>query len=254
MRIQNNKLIKLINSLIFLLISIFLVNTTYAITASTIFNKYPELLKIVEEPVAQAIAKDEAEQTRLNTPSNLGSANTLGYYLLPSSTNGSYMNGGWGTCESHKWGSKKLIEVITTVADKWHAKYPGSRFVVGDLSGMSITTGAYCGHQTHGLGINFDLMPSGSPSFCNINAPVEANIEMGKMFIDTGIVDRILIGGVGENSSASIIRNAWKAYANSKGYYYESIVPSGDSHNTHCDIRISGRYALREWRPSSCCN
>jgi hypothetical protein len=209
--------------------------------------------KYIEQPTSPPIITTNPVTGIVNPP-NLGSPNSLGYYLLPVSTNGSYQNGGWGTCESHKWGSKELIGVITTVADRWHLKYASSKFVVGDLSGMSLASGTYCGHQTHGVGINFDLMPSGSPKFCETSASVEVNIELGKMFLDTGIVDRILIGGVGEPSSATTVRNAWKDYANSKGLYYESTVPSGISHLTHCDIRIASKYALPEWRPSSCCN
>ncbi len=172
-------------------------------------------------------------------PPNLGSPNSLGYYMLPNALNGEYVFGGWNTCTNRRWGSKTLIGVIYTVAKRWHAKYPNSNFTIGDLNATD--------HASHGNGVDFDLMVYGNPSATQITASADANIELGKMLIDTGVVKLIIFGTSETDQRGVAVRSAWKAYANSKGLSFTTYPYRG--HDDHFHIRINDEFRGPDSRP-----
>ena len=191
---------------------------------------------------------DSGTEGIINAPS-LESPNALGYYKMPSASNGEYLFGGWNTCESHRYGSKTLIDAIYTAALKWKAKYPQYTFRIGDLNGATIKQYPGRGHSSHGNGVDVDIVTYGNWSI-QINAPTQVNIDLGKAFIDTGVIKLIIFGGKVYNSNAPIVQNAWKVYANSKGLPFQTY--SYGNHDNHFHVRINDQYRLAEYRPVPC--
>jgi len=212
-------------------------------------------------PTQEPSPTSEPSSSGTSVPSNLlGPPNEWDYYLLPNSPLYSYS--GWGTCESHRWGSKELINAIYSAASAWKAKYPGSNFTTGDLNGpISGTvcpgTDRRCGHSSHGDGTGVDIMIYKSPgswvSFgCQINAPEQNNIDIGKMLIDTGVVKKIIFATNPSDTRGIRVRKAWTDYAESKGltgFDTYALYP----HDDHCHVAVDPAYALSVWRPTSCC-
>ncbi len=185
-------------------------------------------------------------------PPNLGNINSDGYYMMPQATNGEYSFGGWNACMSHSDGSKELISAIYTAALRWKAKYPQYTFRIGDLNGRKVP--AYQGHQSHGDGVDVDIVTSGNWNL-QINAPTEVNIDLGKAFIDTGVTNSIIFGGDADKYNPRpqlvTVTNAWRTYANSKGLPFHTYATG--NHDNHFHIRINDQFRLKEYRPSSPC-
>jgi hypothetical protein len=249
----NNQIKKafFIFSIIFILLFLFnfAVNSqTLTSIIKSIFNKYPELIKIVNKPVRQAIIEVENNISNVATtgiiyPPNMGGTNSQGYFTMPVATAGEYVFGGWNRCESHKRGSRELIGSIYTVAKRWKEKYPNSRFTIGDLN-------AGPPHASHKNGVDVDIMVYGSPPATQITAPVDANIDLGKMFIDTGVVKLIIFGTSESDQRGVSVRNAWKQYANSKGVSFQTYPYRG--HDDHFHVRINDQFIGPVDAPGPC--
>lgn len=124
-------------------------------------------------------------------PSLIAHPSIAGYFKMPPSTDDSYRI---YACENRTWGSQELIGVLHTVAKNWRQKYPQGFLYIGDLNAT--------GHASHNIGIANDLSASTNGSDCvanydnydndltcgTSNYNREATIELGKMFVDTGIV------------------------------------------------------------------
>ena len=165
-------------------------------------------------------------------PPNLGGANDKGYFKMPTAPNGEYVFGGWNTCDSHKYGSRTLIGAIYTAAKNWKTKYPQYTFRIGDLN-------AGDPHSSHRNGVDVDIVTYGNWSI-QINAPTQVNIDLGKAFIDTGVIKLIIFGGEVYNANAPIVQNAWKVYANSKGLPFQTY--SYGNHDNHFHVRINDQF------------
>lgn len=253
-----NKIILNISILVVIFLFI-LINSKNVLSADKllveeIFDIHPEIVKIVTKSIVQAIKEDEtayiqATSNSIVSPPSLESPNAHGYYKMPTAPSGAYLFGGWNTCESHRYGSKTLIDAIYTAALKWKAKYPQYTFRIGDLNGATIKQYPGRGHSSHGNGVDVDIVTYGNWSI-QINAPVEVNIDLGKAFIDTGVIKLIIFGGATYNPNAPIVQNAWKTYANSKGLPFQTY--SYGNHDNHFHIRINDQYRLAEYRPAPC--
>ncbi len=122
------------------------------------------------------------------TVNDLGKANSSGYYQLPkSSFYKRNVNG--GSPPSQQWGGKTLVNTILAVGQTWSSKHPEEKFGVGDLNAP--------GHKSHKKGIDVDIYSRGKlfmslPGHSN-NSNYERSlaIELGKDFIDTGVIDTI---------------------------------------------------------------
>src|SRR3990167_8389925 len=79
-------------------------------------------------------------------------------------------------------GKKELVGVIYTVSQAWMKKYPDSRLRVGDLNAS--------GHNSHRWGVAVDITIS-NQSAANTGGSRERNIELGKMFANTGLLKNI---------------------------------------------------------------
>ena len=84
----------------------------------------------------------------LLTPPNLGPENSThkGYYQLPKSTDGAYMS---YSCPAQSWGSKELVSVLYTVAQRWKKEHPKGVLMIGDLNAS--------GHKSHKWGRGVDI-------------------------------------------------------------------------------------------------
>ncbi len=218
-----------------------------------IFSSYNTDISIGED--STTTPDQTTESGSLNSildPSNIGVANANSYYMMPTAPNGEYIFGGWNRCDSHKLGSKTLVGVIYTVAKRWNEKYPNSKLEISDLSGVKKPQNCpTCeGHSSHGNGVDVDIRTTGSPLAGYINGPIEANIDLGKMFIDTGVIKIIIFGVSSTNQRGVTIRNAWKEYANSKGLAFQPVALP--KHDTHFHVRINDQFRLAEFRPGSC--
>ncbi|MDP4038684.1 MAG: hypothetical protein Q8P54_01810 [bacterium] len=163
-----------------------------------------------------------AKETGLKYPPNLGQPNELGYYQMPEPTNDEYKFSG-GACPAQRWGSKELVGVIYTVAVNWKNKYPNSRLVVGDLNAS--------GHKSHKWGVAVDITVSDNSAA--IIGKTEGSVELGKVFVNTGLIKSIWFDDVNVN-------NQVKAYADSIGK--PIIMESIGGHGTHFHVNIQDQF------------
>ncbi|MEK6952051.1 MAG: hypothetical protein AABX29_03480 [Nanoarchaeota archaeon] len=205
-----------------------------------------DLIKILQPLDLQA---PEELQNNSTQQASLGNASSKGYYKMPNAPNGEYVFGGWNRCDSHKYGSKALIDAIFTAALRWKAKYPQYTFRIGDLTGADVKSYPGQGHQSHHNGVDVDIVTYGNWNL-QINAPIEVNIDLGKAFIDTGIIKLIIFGGAVFNKNAPIVQNAWKVYANSKGLPFQTYALG--NHDNHFHVRINDQFRGPVDAPGPC--
>ena len=117
-----------------------------------------------------------------------------GYCKMPNSTDDSYRFGD-PSCHGQHWGSKELISILYTVAKNWKSKYSKGYLILSDLTAA--------GHESHGWGIAVDMDATTDGVDCAANyingwrscAPPKFNrtatVELGKMFVNTGILAQI---------------------------------------------------------------
>ncbi len=157
----------------------------------------------------------------LNYPPNLGNADSLGYYQMPIALNGEYIFNG-GTCAAQRYGKRELTGVIYTVALNWKDKYPDSRLMVGDLNAS--------GHASHANGIDVDIFTS-NRSGADVRGSKERNIELGKMFVNTKLIDMIFFNDSQVNAAVT-------AYARQNNLPL-TVMKSWPGHDDHFHVRIA---------------
>ncbi len=159
-------------------------------------------------------------------PPNLaGAINGTGYYTMPESDPaGLYVFSGNDRC-----GSKELVGTIYTVAQQWAKTYPGSTLRIGDLNAGS-------GHVSHKKGVDVDITVT-DRSAANVSGDRNKSIQLGKWFIDTGIIKMIL-----HNDTA--VQTAVNEYAKSVGK--PGVMKYWAGHDTHFHVRISDEYVQPE--------
>lgn len=176
-------------------------------------------------PVGPAVAGDPSAVTYLAaatptppggliSPPNLGGANSLGYYWLPSSSPA----GLYTTKPDCRWGSKALINTIYTTATWWHQSYPGSPLVIRDLNGPASV------HASHANGVDVDV------SVGHLTTAQKA--DLGRLFARTGTISIIGYNGTG----ASTVKAAVEAETGG------AVVQFWDGHTSHFHVRIAPAY------------
>lgn len=161
-----------------------------------------------------------------------------GYFQFPLPTDGSYRFEN-ALCRGQHWGSKELIGVLYTVAQRWKQQYPAGRLNIGDLNAS--------GHKSHkwGRAVDMDATTNGQDwvaDYTKGNYNEKATIELGIMFADTNLTKNIWYMG-------QPVNNAVLAYSRemdrSSGMVMKSI-PAHDNH-FHVDINLSP--LLPVWEP-----
>lgn len=183
------------------------------------------------------VCKNQVSQTGIIYPPSLVENKIHpGYYQMPpDSPNGPY---DIYTCSGRTWGSKELIGVLYTVANRWKQRYPQGRINIGDLNAT--------GHKTHfwGRAVDIDATTNGKDwvaDFTRRNYNQQATIELGKMFADTNLILSILYNDVTVNNA---VLDYSKQTGLSKGMDMRWVV----NHNNHfhVNIRID---KLETWGP-----
>ena len=176
--------------------------------------------------------------TGYQCPSNLGEANSLGYHYLPEPQGGIYTIS-TSTGVHERWGSKELICVLYTVAQRWEAAYPDSTFWIGDLN-----SGAP--HVSHNEGHAVDVLAIGNPRAGDhvngTNYSTEATIDLGKFFVDTGVIDNIWWCEPNDDSTKAI-----REYAESRGTPVNIACQPGHGDHFHVDTTTE---PLPVWIPA----
>ena len=161
----------------------------------------------------------------LTYPPNLGSALIGNYYVMPEAQPaGIYIFSG-GTPANSRCGSKELIGTIYTVAQQWAKTYPGSSLIVGDLNAPS-------GHKSHKKGVDVDITVT-DRSAANVGGDRQKSIQLGKWFMDTGIIKYIFYNDTAVQQEV----NAY-ARANNK----PGVMQYEDGHATHFHVRIADQF------------
>lgn len=180
--------------------------------------------------------QQQDQQQSLNgvqPPPNLGSPNSQGYYQMPDSPQPAGLYGfNGGTPPAQRCGTKELVSVIYTVATNWKSRYPDSMILVGDLNAA--------GHASHENGTDVDIYTS-NKSAANTSGDRNKSIELGKMFIDTGIIKFIFYND-------TTVQQAVNDYASSKGL--PGRMQSWSGHENHFHVRIDDRF--KGQKSSSC--
>ncbi len=178
----------------------------------------------------------------LQSPPNLGKENRKrpGYYQMPPSTDGAYIFNG-GTCPIQRHGSKELIQVLYTAAQKWKEETDGE-IVIGDLNGGEP-------HKSHKWGIGVDLSATtgdgkGAAAMNGVRGKYskDATIKLGKIFLDTDKVKNIWY--MDRDVNAKLLE-----YAKANDKSLQSIRPLS-GHDTHFHIDISDTYKQSPWAPN----
>lgn len=172
-----------------------------------------------------------------------GDPTRAGYFRLPDAPGGEYKV---VTKESQRYGSRELVCALHVVSKAYKAKYgTESTVVINDLNAS--------GHRSHNRGVAVDVWAEGSIGAANhlgANYDTQATIDLGKMFIDTGIVKNIWwcepgsghndLAGTENPSSMTTIRN----YAQSKGVTVnlKCIQTGPKGHHDHFHVDILDQY------------
>lgn len=138
-------------------------------------------------------------------PSTKDAGGVAGEYCkMPDSLDGSYR------LQGTRWGSKEIIGVLYTVAQRWKNTFPEGNLVLQDISATTCpypSSDKRCDgyHKDHAWGIAVDVTATTNKKDCvanenhdgrcpyspgTFNAP--ATITLAKMFIDTGYFDLFL--------------------------------------------------------------
>ena len=173
----------------------------------------------------------------LQSPPNLGAADSQGYYRLPPSAGGSYRT---YSTPGEQCGSLALIQTLYTVSQAWKARFGGYLYI-GDLNAS--------GHKSHRNGVDVDLIAiagdgSRAADYSRGGYSRDKTIELGKMFVDTGIVTDI---GYQDGQAGSAI----DAYYREKGQG-SSVVRPWSGHDDHFHVRIKDEF--RGPRSERCAN
>lgn len=139
------------------------------------------------------------------------------YFKMPDSPDGSYSI---YSIEARRFGSRELVCALYTVGNAYKLIYGAdSTFSIGDLNAS--------GHATHNRGVANDNDATGNiVAADHDNQPdrysTEATIQLGQLFVDTGIIKNIwwCEPGAGHNDTQGSdgSMNAIRDYANSQGY------------------------------------
>lgn len=161
-------------------------------------------------------------------PPNLGQPNAKGLYTMPEpQPPGTYVFSVPGSADHD--GARELVGVIYTVAKRWHQTYPDSSVRVGDLN-------AATGHVSHKKGVDVDITVSDGSAANTSSHTREKSINLGKWFIDTGIIKLILFND-------TEVQNAVNAYAQEQGK--PGIMKYWSGHNDHFHVRILDDYIIQ---------
>jgi hypothetical protein len=158
-----------------------------------------------------------------------------GFYLLPdSSPPGLYTH----KAEGCSRGTKRLIDVIYTVATHWKPLYPSlSPLKIRDLNEGSCST---VDHATHDDGTHVDVIAGCATDItCADKAP---KIALAKLFVDTGVVCGILNNDTAVHDEVNAYFAQKTDYAPWKGPFMRSV----DGHVTHFHVRVK--------KPDGTCN
>lgn len=157
-------------------------------------------------------------------PPNLaGPISGTNYYRMPESQPpGLYVFSGNDRC-----GSKEITAVLYTVAKKWKETYPNSTLRIGDINAAS-------GHLSHKNGVDVDVTVS-DRSAANTGGSRDKSIQLGKWFIDTGIIKMIFYND-------TTVQQAVNDYAKSVGK--SGYMRSWPGHENHFHVRILDQYKL----------
>ncbi len=190
-----------------------------------------------------------------NTPSYLScpdlsttlSVQGFKYYLLPDLPDGINVRGG-SNPDDYSYGVREIVCAVNTVAEKFRDKYGAGAYTqTMDLNGS--------GHWYHANGTDVDtyaFLANGQSAATNVSAQSqEATIELGKMWIDTGLVDTIIWCDpgstpqpTGDMSNQTIgngpAMDALREYGRGKGKNTtgDVLVFCWSSHYDHFHIRI----------------
>ncbi len=171
-----------------------------------------------------------------------------GYYKMPEAPSGEYVI---YSVDARRYGSKELVCSIYTVALAYKDKYGNKSTVnVGDLNG------GYP-HASHYKGIAVDIDAHGQICAADHTHPTpgdgsglcgpynaEATVDLGKMWIDTGILQDIWWCEKPGDGSTEAIR----IYGEQKGKPVNIKCLSG--HDNHFHVNIQEKYALPgSWTP-----
>ncbi len=165
-----------------------------------------------------------------------------GYFKMPQAPNGEYYI---YSRDARRYGSKQLVCTLYTVALAYNSMdaYKGkSRVQIGDLNAGEP-------HVSHYRGIAVDLDAGGVIAAADhINSlgkySTQATIDLGKLFVDTGVIRNLWWCDPGDGSLAAIV-----AYAQSKN---TPLVGAKciEGHKNHFHIDISLDYILPgDFRP-----
>ena len=170
--------------------------------------------------------RDYSSNQGLMTPDNLTQEGCPDpYYKMPESEDGIYT---MRSTEARRCGHLELIEVLYTVANNYYDQYgPESRLDIGDLN-------AGAPHVSHRWGIAADLNAKGNPEAArtsSANYSTEATIDLGKMFVDTGLIGNIWYCDGGDGSV-----NAISDYADEQGNPVEIRCIEGHANHFHIDL------------------
>lgn len=158
-------------------------------------------------------------------PPNIGTPSSGNIYQMPDpDPEGLYIFSP-GTPPGERGGSKALIGVIYSVAQKWKETYPNTTLRIGDLNAGS-------GHVSHKKGVDVDITTS-DRSAANVSGNREKSIQLGKWFIDTGIIKLILYNDVA-------VQTAVNAYA--QQVRKPGRMQSYSGHDDHFHVRILDEY------------
>jgi|GEM_PF-1929154 len=155
----------------------------------------------------------------IESPSNLGEANSEGYYQMPSAPNGEYaLNTNGGSPRDSQCGSKTLVDVTYTILKKYNEEYSDT-LGVGDLNAP--------GHASHDRGVDVDIYAA--PYNANTMTSDERAIQLGKWAHDTGAVEIIgyenqaVVDAVNEYAGDSSFMQVWSGH---KDHFHLRINPT----------------------------
>lgn len=161
-----------------------------------------------------------------------------GYFQFPLPTDGSYRFEA-PSCRGQHWGSKELIGVLYTVAQRWKQQYPEGRLNIGDLNAT--------GHKSHNWGraVDMDATTNGRDwvgDYTKGNYNREATIELGKKFADTNLILNIWY-------MDQAVNNAVLAHARGTNRSSGMVMKSVAAHDNHFHVDINLKPLLPYWVP-----
>ncbi|NOY92335.1 MAG: hypothetical protein GXP55_14160 [Deltaproteobacteria bacterium] len=182
---------------------------------------------------ALSIATDCVAPGGVVCPPNLDESDIVGgYYLLPDSDPaGLYTRK--ARCSR---GSRLLVCVLYTVAQRWAALRPGSaRLAISDLNECNPRLAGDANHATHDDGTHVDIKAG-----CATNAGCDAaqSIDLAKLFIDTGETCGIIFNDTTVQDAVNPYFVSEYSYRTWHGGAARTFMRSVAGHTTHFHIRV----------------